>query len=243
MRKFLTVLIISAIYFAWIGGVCLADTRGPLLPRESPVVGPLGDGIQGPEYYPPVETISVLGFSLQPVGFADIAGTGSNGDAHRITPVLDYFSDTGRVTLRAHNAKTGVFDPSALWKNVWIQSGYSVFTGDAPVLPANATNVVDTDTTLSFVLPNPESTPDGYYDFGNIAQAGLSESDFIGQNWTITGNARSSFEDRGSATPSFVGSVVTYNGMPVPEPDFLAMGTPLVLFGLFRLWLLGRRMR
>ena len=38
-------------------------------------------------------------------------------------------------------------------------------------------------------------------------------------------------------------SVNTSVVMPVPEPDFVAMGTPLVLFGLFRLWLLGRRMR
>jgi hypothetical protein len=112
MRKFLTVLVISTIYFAWIGVLCLADadTRGPLLLRESPVVGPLGDGIQGPEYYPEGE---------------------------------------------------------------WI----------VPV----------------------DSVP--------------SIADFSGS------------------------SVNTSVVMPVPEPDFVAMGTPLVLFVFFRLWLFGRRMR
>jgi len=113
MRKFLTVLIISTIYFAWIGCVCLADTtvlRRPLLPRESPVVGPLGDGIQGPEYYPEGEWLVPMDSAPSIVNF----------------------------------------------------SGSSVNT-----------------------------------------------------------------------------SVV----MPVPEPDFVAMGTPLVLFVFFRLWFLGRRMR
>ena len=248
MRKFFTVAIISAIYFAWIGGVCLAD--GGMLRRTwtlvpaTPVIGPLGDGIYGPEYYPPAPELTILGFSFTTVGTADtIEGTGSNGDSHRITPVVDYYAETGQVTIRGYNAKTGSFDPSADWKDVWIQSGYPVFNGDESNFSTNATHTVDTDDLVAFVLPNPESFPGGIFDYGRIAQAGLSESDFLAQSWTITGNAKSSFDDRGNSSPSFVGGVARYNAAPVPEPTFAGMAIPVVLFGFLRLWLLGRRMR
>jgi len=59
MRKVLTVLFISAIYFAFIG-FCLADAtvlRRPLMPRDYPVIGPLPADVPGPEYYPEGEWI------------------------------------------------------------------------------------------------------------------------------------------------------------------------------------------
>ena len=251
MRKLFTIAIISTIYFAWVG-VCLADDGGmlrrtwTLTERTEPIIGPLGDNIAGPEYYPQVQETSLFFIAnlyvVTPTGFVDsIVGTGSNGDLHRITPQIDYYAEDGRVTIKGYNASSGLYDPDAEWKNVWISSDAPVFTGEIPNFPIDTTKTSDTDLLVGFVLPNPRTAPDGIWDLGRIAQSGLSEADFL--TWKITGEAKSSYDDRGASNPSFVGSSLQYHAAPVPEPMFAGMAVPVVLFGFLRLWLLGRRMR
>lgn len=159
------------------------------------------------------------------------------GDMWKIIAEVVYYAEDGRVVIDGHNAMTGVYDPYTEWKNVWLSSNYPVFTGDSPNFPAGAVDTIDTPTLVGFTLPAPSQAASGRYDLGRIAMAGLSESDFLFQNWTVTGNARSSDAPNVGPVPNITGTKLTYT--PVPEPRFLAHGG---LLGLIGLWLLGRRM-
>lgn len=168
---------------------------------------------------------------------AALASLAAQAQAATLALEAVYDPTNGNISVRPYDSDTdtpwtgadpvfGLFD---------INSSNGLFSGAAANLPAGSFVSGDTDTRIYFAFFSgaPTISYASPWDFGNVAQAGLSAAQLDNMISTETGAGPASFTwSLGAGNPNQIGRVVS----AVPEPSSLAL---LGLGGL----LLARRRR